>query len=103
MPESAARIYPDEDVSVLGATILRARGFEAVTARDTGQLGRSDPEQLTSGALAERVLLTHNQVDCERPHRQRLEVGRPHAGIITLHVVLGGFPATGEGNTSVPT
>jgi hypothetical protein len=43
-------LYLDEDVSVVVAAILRARGFEATTARDIGQLGRSDFGQLTFAA-----------------------------------------------------
>ena len=82
MPSARASIYLDEDVSVVVATILRARGLDTATARDTGRLGRSDFEQLASGALAGRVLLTHNRVDFERLHREWLETGRPHAGII---------------------
>lgn len=82
MPNGPARVYLDEDVSVVAAVILRARGFEAVTARESGQLGRSDSEQLAFGARAGRVLLTHNRVDFERLHRDWLEAGRPHAGII---------------------
>jgi hypothetical protein len=62
--------------------MLRARGFEAVTARDAGQLGRSDSEQLATAAVTGRVLFTHNRVDFERLHREWLEAGRPHAGIV---------------------
>jgi hypothetical protein len=32
------RLYLDEDVNVLIAELLRARGFDAITARDAGQL-----------------------------------------------------------------
>jgi hypothetical protein len=39
--------YLDEDVSVLLlADLLRARGFEATTAQEAGQLGKTDEEQL---------------------------------------------------------
>lgn len=82
MPSTRPTLYLDEDVSVVVATMLRARGFEVVTALDTGQLGRSDSEQLTFGTVAGRVLITHNRVDFERLHREWLEAGRPHAGII---------------------
>ena len=82
MPNAPAPLYLDEDISVVVAAILEARGFGAVTARDTGRLSRSNSEQLAYGALAGRVLLTHNRVDFERLHREWLETGRPHAGII---------------------
>ncbi len=82
MPSRAAAIYLDEDVSVVVAAILRSRGFDAVTARDIGALGRSDIEQLTSAVQSDRVLLTHNRVDFERLHREWIELGKSHAGII---------------------
>ncbi len=53
-----------------------------VTARDAGQLGRSDAEQLTFAAASERVLLTHDRVHFERLHREWLDAGRNHAGIL---------------------
>lgn len=82
MPKVSVRFYLDEDVSVIVAAILRARGFEVITARDTGQLGRSDTEQLTFGASVGHVLITHNRVDFERLHREWVEAGKPHGGII---------------------
>ncbi len=53
-----------------------------MTARDSGQLGRSDGHPLAFAAEADRVLLTHNWVDFERLYRRRLESGRRHGGII---------------------
>ena len=37
MPNPPALLYVDEDVSVVLAAILKARGFEAVTARESGE------------------------------------------------------------------
>jgi hypothetical protein len=82
MPDPPAPLYLDEDVSVLVATILQARGLDAVTTRDVGKLGRMDAEQLATSAMAGRVLLTHNRVDFERLHGEWLQAGRAHAGII---------------------
>lgn len=82
MSDVPASLYLDEDVSVVVAAILRARGFAVETAREAEQLGRTDFEQLDFGAVASHVLLTHNRVDFERLHLEWLETGRPHAGII---------------------
>ena len=82
MPDPPASLYLDEDVSVVVATILQARGFDAVTTRDLGRLGRPDAEQLATSAIAGRVLLTHNRVDFEILHGEWLRAGRAHAGII---------------------
>jgi uncharacterized protein with PIN domain len=82
MPDRLPSLYCDEDVSVVLAAMLRARGFTVTTARDAGQLGRSDEEQLDFAAATDSVLVTHNRVDFERLHRRRLEAGRRHSGII---------------------
>ena len=82
MPNPPAPLYVDEDVSVVLAAILKARGIEAVTARDSAKLGLADADQLAFAAAAGRVLLTHNRVDFERLHKEWLGSGRPHAGIL---------------------
>jgi hypothetical protein len=60
-------LYLYEDVSVVVAAILQARGFDVVTARDSGQLDRSDREQL-------------NRVDFENLHKESLKAGKSHSG-----------------------
>ena len=82
MPDPLPPLHCDEDVSVVLAAMLRARGFTVTTARDSGQLGRSDEEQLTFATDAGSVLVTHNRVDFERLHRSWLDAGRPNSGII---------------------
>jgi hypothetical protein len=82
MPDRLPPLHCDEDVSVVFAAMLRARGFTLTTARDAGQLGRSDEEQLAFASGAGRVLVTHNRVDFERLHGRWLEAGRRHSGII---------------------
>lgn len=47
-------LYLDEDVSVLLGELLDARGFDVITARDRGMLGKSDEEQLAYSASKER-------------------------------------------------
>jgi predicted nuclease of predicted toxin-antitoxin system len=54
-----ASLYLDEDVSILVADILRARGFEVTTVRDEKMLGRSDSEQLEKAISLQRCLFTH--------------------------------------------
>ena len=75
-------LYLDEDVSVLVAELLRARGFTVVTARDAGQLERSDAEQLAYAVSQSKTLLTHNRVDFEELARRYFEAGQSHYGII---------------------
>jgi predicted nuclease of predicted toxin-antitoxin system len=74
--------YLDEDVSVLVADLVRARGFVAVTTREAGKLGRSDIEQLEYATSQRKTLLTHNRADFEALARQYLLTGQKHFGII---------------------
>ena len=39
-------LYLDEDVPVLVANLIKAKGFQAVTTRDANQLQNSDSQQL---------------------------------------------------------
>lgn len=77
-----ASLYLDEDVSVLIATLLQARGFDVVTTRDEEMLGQDDPLQLAHAVSLERCMVTHNRVDFERLQREQGETGRSHFGII---------------------
>ena len=44
-------LYLDEDVNVLVADLLRSRGFDAITARDAGQLQTNDAEQFAYAVI----------------------------------------------------
>lgn len=58
-------LYLDEDVNVLVADLLQARGFDVITARDAGQLHATDAEQLAFVVNQARTLVTHNRTDFE--------------------------------------
>jgi predicted nuclease of predicted toxin-antitoxin system len=58
-------LYLDEDVNVLIANLLRAKGFDAITARDAGRLQATDAEQLAYAVSQARTLITHNRTDFE--------------------------------------
>lgn len=53
-------LYLDEDVHVLVANLIRAKGFNITTARDEGQLQKNDIEQLVYAVSIQRTLVTHN-------------------------------------------
>lgn len=76
------RLYLDEDVSVLVAKLLRARGYDVLTTREAGNLHASDGEQLQFAVSQERVLMTHNREDFERLYQEYLDVGKKLYGII---------------------
>ena len=75
-------IYLDEDVHVLVALLLLQGDCQAVTARDAGQLGKSDPEQLDYASRRGMTIVTHNRGDFEDLHRQYIAAGQTHAGIL---------------------
>ena len=54
----------------------------AVTARDAGQLGNSDDQQLDYAVGSQRAFLTHNRVDLERLAQAYYQAGKDHYGII---------------------
>jgi predicted nuclease of predicted toxin-antitoxin system len=76
------RLYLDEDVNVLVADLLNARGFDALTVRDAGQLQASDEAQLVYAVSQQRALVTHNRSDFEALIQTYFEVERRHCGVI---------------------
>jgi len=75
-------LYLDEDVDVLVADLLRARGFVATTTRDAGKLQASDEEQMASAVGRQETILTHNRADFEALAQTYLPTGQSHFGII---------------------
>lgn len=75
-------LYLDEDVSVLVADLLRARGFGAMTTVEANLLGSTDAEQLAHAVSERRAFLTHNRADFEALARDYFAAGRTHHGII---------------------
>jgi predicted nuclease of predicted toxin-antitoxin system len=72
----------DEDVDVLIAQLLRARGFIVVTTQEAGQLGNSDAEQWAYAVSQHKTLLTHNREDFEALAQTYFAASQPHDGII---------------------
>jgi predicted nuclease of predicted toxin-antitoxin system len=76
------RLYLDEDVSVLVADLLNARGFDALSVRDAGQLQASDAEQLAYAVNHQRALVTHNRGDFEELVQTYFDAEQKHYGVI---------------------
>lgn len=75
-------LYLDEDVSVVIADLVRARGFSALTVREAGLFNRSDQEQLDYAVSKQKALLTHNRYDFEKLAQEYFAAGKLHCGII---------------------
>ncbi|MGC1305768.1 MAG: DUF5615 family PIN-like protein [Phormidesmis sp.] len=76
------RLYLDEDVNVLVADLLNARGFDALSVRDAGQLQASDAEQLIYAVNHQRALVTHNRSDFEKLIQTYFDTEQKHYGVI---------------------
>ena len=74
--------YLDEDVDILVADLLWARGFSATTTKDAGQLGNTDREQLNYATKNGNTLLTHNRRDFETLSKEFASSENDHCGII---------------------
>ncbi len=75
-------LYLDEDVDVLVADLVRARGFKAVTTQEVKRKKKADDDQLAYATSQQLVLVTHNRVDFEELAQQYFADGKSHSGII---------------------
>ena len=78
-------LYLDEDMmshSLVQA--LQTRGVDVTTALEQSREGLSDEEQLKWAASQYRVICTGNVADFVQLHRQFLEAGDNHSGILII-------------------
>jgi predicted nuclease of predicted toxin-antitoxin system len=78
---AAIRIYTDESVDVAVAAGLKRRGVDEWSARDVGNLGLSDEEQLRYASFEQAVIFSHD-ADFLRFARHWTQQGIGHTGII---------------------
>ena len=83
MSDLFIRLYLDEDVSVVLAPMLRARGFDALTTGEAGNRAGRDDEQLAFATQSGRSIVTHNRVDLEKLAADYLASGQSHHGIFS--------------------
>jgi hypothetical protein len=75
-------LYQDEDVDVLIADLIRARGFMATTTQEAGQIHNNDADQLAYAVSCPCALLTHNRTDFETLAQDYFAAGRTHYGMV---------------------
>ncbi|NCO74557.1 MAG: hypothetical protein GW795_06520 [Cyanobacteria bacterium] len=75
-------LYLDEDVNVLVADLIRARGFSVTTVRDEEMLQKTDPEQLSYCVKQKKTLVTHNRADFEKLVQEYFNLNQTHYGVI---------------------
>jgi hypothetical protein len=76
------QLYLDEDVDILIAALIRARGFTATTTQEAHNIGSSDEVQLTSSVKLRCAFLTHNRIDFEKLAEEYFVANKNHCGII---------------------
>jgi hypothetical protein len=77
-------LYLDEDLSPRVMELLRQRGLDATGAREAGNAGRADLEQLRHAARDGRCLVTRNVADFVGIVRDLVNRQESHAGIILV-------------------
>ncbi len=75
-------LYLDEDVNVLIADLVCARGFRVMTTQAAGQVGTTDENQLAFATSQGKAILTHNRADFEALAQRYYEEKKAHSGII---------------------
>ena len=75
-------LYLDEDVDVVVADLLCARGFAAHTTQEANQIGGADEQQLQYATEQGKTFLTHNRVHFEALIQRWFQEGRSHHGVI---------------------
>lgn len=78
------KLYLDEDVHGLLASLLRARNISVETTPESGMLGKGDNDQLDYATARNAVIVTHNRVDFEKLFAEYVEHRKTQGGIIIL-------------------
>lgn len=78
------RYYLDEDLSEKIAEIARCRGLDVLSARECGNKGLRDDQQLSFAAGEGRCLVTRNRDDFLEATTRFFERGWPHAGVLVI-------------------
>ncbi|MBI4547325.1 MAG: DUF5615 family PIN-like protein [Ignavibacteriae bacterium] len=78
------KLYLDENINILLASLLRSRNLTVTTALESNMLGKSDKDQLDYGIQIKAVLVTHNRADFENLFQEYIERGKSFPGIIIL-------------------
>lgn len=74
------RLYLDESVPVVLATLLHQQGVDCRTARDAAHLGATDEQQLMVAARDNRALFTHDTRDFYDWQRSGTPLQKPTRG-----------------------
>jgi uncharacterized protein with PIN domain len=80
--EHLIKLYVDADITPKLARALRAQGYDAISAHETGNAEASDVEHMAFAAAEQRALLTCNARDFTPLFEDYWFAGREHSGVI---------------------
>ncbi|MDO9287505.1 MAG: DUF5615 family PIN-like protein [Thermodesulfovibrionales bacterium] len=76
------RLYLDEDVHKKVATALRLKGYDVVSTHEVQKQSLPDYRQLDYAISGQRAIFTFNAGDFDRLHKEYVQSGKQHFGII---------------------
>jgi uncharacterized protein with PIN domain len=76
------KLYLDEDVHKKVAIALRLKGYDVVSAHEIQKQSLSDSQQLKYAIAEQRAIFTFNAGDFNRLHKEYINSGRNHFGIL---------------------
>ncbi len=76
------KLYLDEDVHKKIALYLRIKGYDVVSAHEVKNQGLPDYRQLQYAISEQRAIFTFNVGDFDRLHKEYMESGKEHFGIL---------------------
>lgn len=76
------KVYLDEDVHKKAAVALRLKGYDVISAHEIHKQNLSDFQQLEYAIAEQRAIFTFNAGDFNRLHKEYVNSGRNHFGIL---------------------
>lgn len=83
------KLYLDENLSARLAQMLRARGYDAVSAHDVGNTQLDDRAQLAYATSEGRAIVTCDVADFIELAAEAIRANTEHAGIILIPATFG--------------
>jgi len=77
-------LYLNENIHYGLVEILLGWNYKVFHTKDVGNLGKTDEEQMAYAASKDFTLLTHNREDFKKIHKEWMNNGRLHSGIIIM-------------------
>lgn len=85
------KLYLDENVNILLASLLQPRKISVITTLESRMLGKNDREQLDFATGLDAAIVTHNRADFEHLFREyfstTIRYAQPTRSLVNLEVL----------------